>query len=186
MKRMNRFGSAILCALLVASTLAQGAGFLEREVVFSEAEIQSTLAKAKPQQMAYGNLISVVLNEAPRVSLDSPDGRAGIRAALDVEVQGNPPLRVDVVGRAGVRYDDRSKAFYLERPVVDSVSSPTLAKEAAPVVRQAASQLMAAYFRSKPVYVLRADSSPQEAAARWLLKSVRIEPGRVVATLSPV
>lgn len=183
---MKKLGSTLFCALLVASTMAWGAGFLEREVVFSEAEIQATLAKAQPQQMAYGNLVSVALNEAPKISLDSPDGRAGIRATLDVEVQGNPPLRVDVAGRAGVRYDDRSKAFYLERPIVDSVSSPTLAKEATPIVRQAVSQLIGGYFRSKPVYILRADGSPQEAAARWLLKSVRIEPGRVVATLSPV
>jgi len=98
---------------------------------------------------------------------------------------GGRPLRVDVAGRAGVRYDDQQKAFFLEHPVVDSVTIPARRKEANPVVRQAASQLLATYFRAKPVYVLRENGSLPEATARWLLKSVRIEPGRVVAVLSP-
>jgi hypothetical protein len=44
---------------------------------------------------------------------------------------------------------------------------------------------MAAYFREKPVYVLREDGSAEEKAARWLLRRIRIETGKVVATLSP-
>lgn len=175
-----------LCLALLASTAATAAGLFEREVVFSEAQIQSALAKAKPQQLSYAGIVSVSLNEAPRILLDGDDGRARILAALDVEVQGNPPLRVDVAGRAGVRYDDKSKAFYLENPVADSVHAPTLRKEATPAVRLAISQLMTSYFRTKPVHVLREDGSPQEIAARWLLKSVRIEPGRVVAVLSTI
>jgi len=35
------------------------------------------------------------------------------------------------------------------------------------------------------VYVLREDGSAEEIAARWLLRSIRIEPGKVVAILSP-
>ena len=69
-----------------------------------EAEIQASLAKAKPQQISYGGLITVALNEPPRISLDSPDGRAGIATSLDVDVQGNPPpptIRIDVAGRSG-------------------------------------------------------------------------------------
>jgi len=104
---------------------------------------------------------------------------------VDVEMPGGRPLRVDVAGRAGVRYDDQQKAFFLENPVVDSVTIPSRRKEANPLVRQAASQLLASYFRSKPVYVLRENGNLQEMTARWLLKSVRIEAGRVVAVLSP-
>ena len=46
-------------------------------------------------------------------------------------------------GRSGIRYDDRSKAFFLEKPVIDSVTSPTLGKEVSPAVRIAAAQLLA-------------------------------------------
>lgn len=177
---------SFLAAALLAGGLAAAAGFLEREVTFSEAEIQAALDKTKPQELSYGGLITVALNEPPRIRLDGDDGRARVDAGVDLETPGRPPIRIDFSGRAGIRYDDRSKAFYLENPVADSVTSPTLGKEAAPAARLAITQLMASYFRSKPVYVLREDGSPQELTARWLLKSVRIEAGRVVAVLSPV
>lgn len=175
-----------LAAVLLLGGLAAAAGFLEREVVFSEAEIQAALDKSKPQQLSYGGLLSVALTEPPRIALDGDDGRARVDASFDLETPGQPPIRVDFSGRAGIRYDDRNKAFYLEKPVADAVSSPTLRSEATPAARLAMTQLMTSYFRTKPVYVLREDGSPQEASARWLLKSVRIEPGRVVAVLSTI
>jgi hypothetical protein len=88
-------------------------------------------------------------------------------------------------GSAGIRYDDKEKAFYLEQPVAESVHSPALSRDAAQVARGAVTQLMTGYFRKRPVYVLREDGNAQERAARWLLRSVRIEPNRVVAILSP-
>ena len=42
-----------------------------------------------------------------------------------------------MVGSASIRYDEQGKAFYLEKPVAESVSSPALASEAAPAIRQA-------------------------------------------------
>ena len=176
----------LLIASLLVSTLTWSAGLFEREVVFSEADIQSALAKAKPLQLSYGGMVSVALKEAPQILLDGTDGRARLSTGVDVEMQGSKPLRVDVSGRAGIRYDDKNKAFYLENPIVDSVTTPALRQEANPAVREVASQLIASYFRSKPVYVLQENGSPQEIAARWLLKSVRIEPGRVVAVLSTI
>jgi hypothetical protein len=179
-----KFRSFVLLCAALAAQAAAAAGLFEREVVFSEAQIQAALERGKPQRLSYGGLLAVTLSEPPRVLLDGDDGRARILAALDVEVPGNPPLRVDVAGRAGIRYDERGKAFFLDKPVADSVRAPALRAEAVPATRQAITQLMEAYFREKPVHVLREDGSPQEIAARWLLKSVRIEPGRVVAVLS--
>lgn len=176
----------LFIATLLISPLAASAGLFEREVVFSEADIASALAKAKPLQLSYGGLISVALNEPPRILLDGNDGRARLTTGIDVELQGNKPIRVEASGRAGIRYDDQSKAFYLENPIVDSVSAPALRKEANPAIREATSQLIASYFRTKPVYVLRENGNLQEITARWLLKSVRIEPGRVVAVLSTI
>ena len=177
---------SLLAGLALALLPALAVAFLEKEVAFSEADIQAALDRAKPQQIAYGRLLAVRLDAPPRISLAGDDGRAGLTAGLDVEVQGKPPVRVDIAGRTGIRYDDRQKAFFLDKPTIDSVSSPTLATEATPLLRQAVSQLMQGYFRSQPVYVLRENGSTQEATARWLLKSVRIESGRIVAVLSPI
>lgn len=155
-------------------------------MVISEAAIQAALVRSGPLQKNYGGLVTVSLNDPPRISLDSPDGRAGISARMVVALLGHNPVSVDVVGKAGLRYDDRSKAFFLTQPVIETVQSAALSREAEPLARQAVTELVASYFRAKPVYVLREDGTPEEQTARWLLKSVRIEPGQIVAVLSPI
>jgi hypothetical protein len=135
--------------------------------------------------MRYPGLIAVTLREPPAIRLGDPEGRAGIGAKMDIALLGNPPIPVEVKGNAGIRYDDQAKAFYLDSPIADSVESIALPREYEANIRRAVTQLLKAYFRDKPVYVLREDGSLQEATVRRLLKSVRIEPGKVVATLSP-
>lgn len=174
----------VFTALMAWSTLS-AAAFLDKEVSFSEAQIQAAIDKSKPQQLNYGGLVEVSLASPPKLTLGNPEGRAGIVARVDIALLGNPPIPVDVVGSAGIRYDDNAKAFFLEKPVAESVQSPALRKDAEPNARRAITALLANYFRTKPVYVLREDGNAQELAARWLLRSIRIEPGRVIAVLSP-
>jgi len=172
---------------LLASNALWSAGLLEKEVYFSEADIQTQVEKSGTMQKSYGNgLIVVALIEPPKIHLGDPEGKAAVAARLKVSLLGNPPVPVDVQATSGLRYDDNAKAFFLENPVANSVQSTGIPREAEPMARQAITQMMTAYFRSKPVYVLREDGSLQEKAARWLLRSIRIEPGRVAAVLSPV
>ena len=172
---------------LLASNALWSAGLLEKEVYFSEADIQTQVEKSGTMQKSYGNgLIVVALIEPPKIHLGDPEGKAAVAARLKVSLLGNPPVPVDVLATSGLRYDDNAKAFFLENPVANSVQSIGIPREAEPMARQAITQMMTAYFRSKPVYVLREDGSLQEKAARWLLRSIRIEPGRVAAVLSPV
>ncbi|WP_265949599.1 DUF1439 domain-containing protein [Dechloromonas sp. A34] len=177
--------TALLFAALAAIAPCSQAELLGKEVAFSETEIQTALARSGPQQRNYNGLMTVALLEVPRITLGVPEGRVGIVARVHISLLGQPAIPVDVTGTAGIRYNDNTKAFYLENPVADSVSSQALPKEYEPAARNAVNTLVVSYFR-KPVYVLRADASPEEATARWLLRSVRIEPGRVVAVLSPL
>ena len=172
--------------LLFSSMNCWSIDILEKEIIFSQAEIQAALAKNGPVQKNYGGVVMISLKQAPTIELDGHDGRARITASFDLGLLGSPPVAVNMIGRAGIRYDDKNKAFFLENAITDSVESYALPKEMESTARQAVTQLMANYFRTKPIYVLRADGSPQEIAARWLLKSVRIEPGKVVATLSAI
>lgn len=180
----QRFIAIFLWAML-ASPLGHAAGFMEREISFSEQEIQAALAKTENREKNYGGLLTVALQGTPRITLGSPEGLAGIGARLNITLLGNPPVAVEFTGTAGIRYDDKRKAFFLENPVAHSVQSLALPKEAEPMARQAINTYLSSYFRSKPVYVLREDGSAEELAARWLLKAIRIEAGRVVATLAP-
>lgn len=177
--------SAFVCTALLALAPHCYAGLLDQEITFSEAEVQAALARNTKPEMRYAGLVTVSLREPPTIRLGIPEGHAGIGARMEIAFLGNPPIPVNVIGNAGIRYDDQSKAFYLDNPTADSVESIALPREYEPNVRRAITQLLKAYFREKPVYVLREDGSLQEAAARRMLKSVRIEPGKVVATLSP-
>lgn len=182
---MNIRVASVLFLALMACTPLSLAAFLDKEISFSEAQIQAAIDKSKPQQLNYGGLLEVSLAAPPKLTLGNPEGRAGIVARVDVSLLGNPPIPVDVVGSAGIRYDDSVKAFFLEKPVAESVQSPALRKDAEANARRAITALLVNYFRTKPVYVLREDGNAQELAARWLLRSIRIEAGRVIAVLSP-
>lgn len=172
---------------LLFACCACSAGLLEHEIRFSEADIQAQVDKNGKLEKSYGSgAIVVALNEPPRIRLGEPAGQATVAARLHIALLGQPAIPVDVVATAGLRYDENSKAFYLDQPLTRSVRSAALSPEAEPLARQAISRLMARYFRDKPIYVLREDGSAQERAARWLLRAIRIEPGSVVAVLSPV
>lgn len=178
--------TAICLLALLACGAAHSAGFLEREIFFSETEIQARLNKSTPQQKHYGGLLSLALAEPPTIRLGQPAGRAGITAQIKLSLAGQREIPVAVEGNSGIRYDSESKAFFLDNPVADSVQSAALPPDLEPTLRRAVTQLMNSYFRAKPVYILRDDGSPEERAARWLLRSIRIEPGRVAAILSPI
>lgn len=171
--------------LLIFATLPAGAGIGEREITFSEPEVQAVLERKGRQEKTYAGILLVALREAPNIRLGQIPGRITLSGRVFVTLVGNPALPVDVTGNAGLRYDDASKAFYLENPVVDTVETAALPREAQVMARQMVSQFIAAYFRNRPVYQLREDGSLAEQTARWLLKAIRIEDGRVVATLSP-
>ena len=178
---------AITVLLLAAGlNVASAAGFLEHEVSFSEAEVQAAVDRNGTIRRSYGGLLTVTLQQPPKIALGVPEGRIALSGSMQVIIAGQAAIPVDVQGVAGLRYDDRSKGFFLENPVATSVSSPMLDKGTEPFIRQGVSQLMNTYFRNRPVYVLRDDGSTDEATMRWLLRSVRIEAGRVVAVLSPL
>ncbi|MCL2524717.1 MAG: DUF1439 domain-containing protein [Betaproteobacteria bacterium] len=173
-------------ALLLAGNV-WSAGLLEQEIQFSEADIQAQIDKNGKVRKSYGKgSIVIALDAPPRIRLGEPEGQATITARLDIALLDQPAVPVDVVSTAGLRYDEPGKAFYLDQPTIRSVHSAALPPEAEPLARQAIGRLLTRYFRDKPIYVLREDGSMQERTARWLLRSIRIEAGRVVAVLSPL
>jgi len=187
MNLRSKLKSVFTALVLFSSSMSWSAGFLEREISISETDIQTQLEKSGTMQKSYGNgLVAVSLIEPPRIFLGSPENKATLSAHINVSLLGSQPVPVAFEGTSGIRYDDNAKAFFLENPVVHSVQSQAIGRESEPMARQAVTQLMGNYFRMKPVYVLREDGTAQEIAARWLLRSIRIEPGRIVAILAPI
>lgn len=177
--------AACFLAALASCASSRGAEPAGREIAFSESQILNALAKASPQIKNIGGLLSISLAGTPKITLGIPKNRLGISARVNIVLFDNKqPIPVDITGTAGIRYDDTAKAFFLENPVADSVESAYLPKGLEPSARNRANILMASYFSSKPVYVLRENGNPQEMAARRSLRSIRIEPGKVLATLA--
>ena len=121
MLKATRFALLLAAGLAFAGSAA--ADLFDREVAFSQAEIQNSLHKAGPQSQKYGGWMTVSLREAPTITLGTPEGKVGIAARIYIALLGGSAIPVDVTGAAGVRYDDQHKAFYLENPLVDTIES---------------------------------------------------------------
>lgn len=176
-----------VAAWLLTSAGCATAAFLDQEVTITEAQVQAAVDRAGPKEKRYGGLMTVSLPQPPKITLGVLEGRVTVagRVELTSPLLAQPAIPVDLVATGGIRYDDASKAFYLDNPVAESVSSAQLGRDAEPLARQAINSLLVGYFRNRPIYVLREDASMKEKTARWLLRSIRIENGRIVATLSP-
>ena len=175
----------LCCLALLLGCSAPALAFLEQEISFSEADIQNELAKRGPLEKRYGDLLIASMPEAPRIQLGEPAERLTIHACVLLSLAGAPAVPVDLRGTAGLRYDDQEKAFYLDQPAAESVHAPGLDPQWRGLIEHSLSRMLKSYFRKTPAYRLRPDASPQESTARWLLRSVRIAPGRVIAVLAP-
>ncbi len=176
--------SLLACFILIFSPMAQ-AGFLEKEISFSEAELQSHLNKAKSLHKDIAGLIQIEQVGPSIISLSKQPGRVTLLNSLIITLSGKGNVPVEVISSAGLRYDDHTKSFYLENPTADEIKTEQLPAETLKLIKLGATQAVASYFRNKPVYTLKENGSTQEATARWLLKSIRIDSGKVIATLSP-
>ena len=89
-----------LFSALVFMKPALSAGFMEKEVSFSEQEVQAALAKSGNSEKNYGGLVTVALLGAPQITLGTPAGLAGMTARLNIGLLGNVPVAVDIAGTA--------------------------------------------------------------------------------------
>ena len=95
MKMTVTLKSALSALALIGSTLAWSAGFLEKEIYFSEADIQMQLEKSGTMQKSYGNgMVVVSLIEPPKIILGTPADKATLSARINVSWLGNPPVPV--------------------------------------------------------------------------------------------
>ena len=153
----------------------------EMELSFTERELQAALNKADMSTRLLDGLVVVSVSGQPQVKLGQPPERIGIAAQLSIKVVGLPAMPANVKGSSGLLYDDAHKAFFLEAPQLDAVTAPLLPKAMEGAARAAITRQLAASFSNTPVYSLKTEGSLKEQAARQTLKSIRIEPDRIVA-----
>ena len=81
--------TTLLFAALIGFASYCCAALFDREVSFTEAEIQAALTKSGPQTKNYG-WMSVSLLEIPKIMLGTPEGKVGIVARIHISLLGNP------------------------------------------------------------------------------------------------
>ena len=153
----------------------------EVELSFTERELQAALNKADMSKRLLDGLVLISVVDSPQVKLGTLPERIGLTAQLSIKVVGLPALPASVSGSSGLRYDQTQKAFFLDTPQLDAVTAPLLPKALEGATRTAITRQLAASFSQTPVYSLKADGSLKEQAARQTLKSIRIDPERIVA-----
>ena len=172
-----------LAALLAACA---GGGPAQLSLSFSEAEVQAALDRAEKSRELLDGLLRVSVEGSPQVRLGEPPERIGLQARLSIRVSGVGAMPANVKASSGLRYYAMAKAFFLDAPRLESIDAPLLPRALEGTARKLITRQLDASFAQTPVYTLKADGSLKEQAARGLLKSVRIERGRVLAVFSPV
>ena len=168
-------------AITLLLTACAGGKPTEVELSFTERELQAALNKADMSKRLLDGLVVVAVEGQPQVKLGQPPERIGIATHLSIKVVGLPAIPAMVKGSSGLRYDETLKAFFLDAPQLDAVTAPLLPKALEGATRAAITRQLAASFSQTPVYSLKADGSLKEQAARQTLKSIRIDPDRIVA-----
>ena len=151
---------------------------------FSEDELRDHLDARLPYEGSHFYVFDVTLDNA---RIDLVEGADRIAGGVDVAVRmklGSRELFVsgaaDVSG--GVRYDADQRAFFLEDPVVEELHIPGVLERHANRANSAISAALGEFYRTRPIYVLEADTAAK-SAARMLLKHVEVKDEHLVVTL---
>ena len=153
----------------------------EFEVTFSAQEINAALDKAAKPKNLHDGLLTVYLEEMPKVTLGTSPNRIGITARLGIQLAGTKPLPAKISGSSSIVYNEAKKAFFLLAPEVNTVDFPLLPKALEGTASSLLSNHLGKTISTHPIYTLPEDGSVKERAARRLLKSIEIRQDKVVA-----
>lgn len=183
MKPIRKSARAACLALALAFAAP---ACLAWEVSISQESIERALAeKSSSEKALAGGLFKARLSEPPSIDLGRAyPGRALVRAKPVFSI-GHKEFPASCAAVFTLRYDQASRAFLAEPSEILEISAPGLPPEWQGAAKSLAMEALRAKLSKTPVYALDQSQSAQAAAARYLLKSVKIAPGAVVADLSP-
>lgn len=151
-----------------------------QDIRFTRQELQQQLDARMPitQQQ---QLFAITLSD-PLLALLQPEQRLSIRTRIQVGTafgyQGNGIVTLD----GKLRYQRQDFSFYIDEPRITELQIDGLAPALQPQLQNLAQNLLAPALTGQPVYTLK-DTDMQEALARMMLKSLRIEADAIVARL---
>ncbi len=154
------------------------------EVIISQAQIDSTLAKTFPATKKVAFIFSITFANPEVLLLEAEDRiRVGMEATLNIRL--NEEAR-NLGGRctltSGIRYDSQTQEFFLDDASFDRLEIQGIPDEYLEHVTKVASEAAKEFVGSKPVYTLEAKDG-KTAAAKLLLKDFEVKEQSVFVTL---
>lgn len=183
---MKTRGLLLITSLLIVS-LATAWWFLASrslQIRISEAEILAALAPRFPLAQTHFLVLQLEL-DSPRLRLLEDRNRIamGIDARLAVSVgRQREPIGASVDLETGLRYVANEAAFYLDQPLITALDVSGVPEKWSERAREVLSAAAGVAVTRTPVYRLKSDDARQ-AAARMVLRDVRVEGNELVVTL---
>lgn len=183
MKPMNLLITTILLVAAIAAGWWLVAG-RSMQIRISEAEILAALEPRFPLAQTHFLVLQLEL-DSPRLSLREKSDRIalGIDARLALSVgRNNEPIGASIDLETGLRYVASDAAFFLDQPVITALDISGVPEKWSGRAREVLSAAAGVAVTRTPIYTLKSEDRRQ-AAARMVLREVRIDGKELVVTL---
>lgn len=176
----------IAISLLIVA-LAAGWWFVasrSMQIRISEEEILAALAPRFPLSQTHFLVLQLEL-DSPRLRLQEDSDRIamGVDARLAVNVgRRREPIGASIDLETGLRYVASEAAFYLDQPLITELDVSGVPEKWSERAQEVLSAAAGVAVTHTPIYRLKSDDARQ-AAARMVLRDVRVEGNELVVTL---
>jgi hypothetical protein len=179
--------SLLIAIALLFAALAAGWWFVasrSMQIRISEAEILAALAPRFPLAQTHFLVLQLEL-DSPRLRLLEDKDRIamGIDARLAVNVgRQREPIGASIDLETGLRYVASDASFYLDQPQITALDVSGVPEKWSKRAREVLSAAAGVAVTRTPIYTLKSEDARQ-AAARMVLRDVRVEGKELVVTL---
>ena len=174
-------GSTLTTLTLILATCAGCAtGLLQKEMIFSQAQLQKKVDAVFP--VDENKALLRVRFSNPQVILPTAGERIGLALDIRAQLPGGRKARGRLHVDSGLIYDPNRGEIALADPRLDSLDVAGVPKRFESALQAVAEVVAKRYLAQIPVYRLNADDY-KESLAKLVLKSVSVRDGEVVAVI---
>lgn len=168
----------LLLALLMFSL---STSVLAQEIRFSRSELQQGIESYMPYSHQHP-FFQLTINQ-PQLTLLSEEQRLRIRAHIDLITALGSANQGWLTLDGKLRYQADNHSFYIDDLRLIDLEVEGIIPEFKPRILKVVQELVSPLLSGQPLYTLK-DNDMQEALAKMMLRSIKIENNQVVAVLS--
>ncbi|MBT3342417.1 MAG: DUF1439 domain-containing protein [Gemmatimonadetes bacterium] len=175
-----RSAPLVLMALCLVLCLACTPDALQKQIRFSQAELQEKVDKVFPVEEKK-SLLQARFSD-PEILLRDGGDRIGLGLAVSVRLPGGKRLHGTLQIDSGLRYVPERGEVVLDDPQLQHLAMDGVPGGLDSILRSVAEVVARRHVTQIPIYRLHADDY-QKSLTRLVLKSVSVQDGDVIATI---